>query len=212
MSRILLAAMILAGCSAHAWAQQGDAAGDETAAAVAAEAGQTETQADANADAADEAPPREVSPAAAAAQAAFEDLVAQWHNKVAQLRVLQGDRDKAQGESRAALDRQMAGLRAEIAELLDTIVTQGLEVYRADADAFPEINATLLAIAQFYIVGDAQGDGGDQYEKALPLIKSMIDMGAAKKWPQLYTAGGMAAYSIGELDLAEQYLKSAQAA
>ena len=42
------------------------------------------------------------------------------------------------------------------------------------------MNDTLLAVARFNLTGDPNGDGGDQYEKAIKLIKSLIDAGAGE--------------------------------
>ncbi|MBX3432000.1 MAG: peptidylprolyl isomerase [Pirellulales bacterium] len=65
-------------------------------------------------------------------------------------------------------------------------------------------------MGQFYLIGDPNtGDGGDQYEKALPLAKSLIDAGAGQTWPQLYLWGAVAAYSVNDFPLAKEYFAKA---
>jgi cyclophilin family peptidyl-prolyl cis-trans isomerase len=201
MSRILFALIAVIGLSSHVAAQEAapPAAAEPAAEAPAAQPAETPAAA---------AP--EPSAEAKAANAAFESLVDQWNTLVKQLQKLQSDRDGAQGESRAELEQQMVEVRQQTSELVGKIADAGLAVYKADADAFPRVNSTLLAIAQFHMIGDARGDGGDQYERALPLIKGLIDAGAGEKWPQLYMMGGVAAYNTNDFDLAEQYLTHAK--
>ncbi len=149
---------------------------------------------------------------AVAANEAFELLVDQWNGLIGQLGELQTKRDAAQGDERAQLESQMSELRKQTTELVDKISEAGLAVYRIDADAFERVNATLLAIAQFHVIGDPQGDGGDQYERALPLVKGLIEAGAAEQFPPLYLIGGMSAYCLNDFDLAEEYFTKAKAA
>ena len=158
------------------------------------------------------AAPAGPSPEALAAKEAFDVVYRQWNELVTQINAVEAQRGAAQGDARQPLDDQLAALRTQADDLIDKIVEAGLAVYKADGDAYPDINATLLAVAQFYVTGDSNGDGGDQYEKALPLVRSLIDAGGGERWPQLYLWGGTAAYATGELDLAETYYKQAEAA
>jgi cyclophilin family peptidyl-prolyl cis-trans isomerase len=215
MSRILVVLFLVSSMS-HSLAQEAaEPAKEELDAIVADESGeQAAAKGEAAAAADDEAakPAHEPSPEAKAANEAFEALVNQWNAQVDELKSLQKERDAAQGESRAALDQQLEEIRRQTGALLAKISDAGLAVYKADKEAYPSVNATLLAIAQFHVIGDAHGDGGDQYEKALALVQGMIEAGAAETWPQLFTIGGVAAYCTGELDLAERYLTKAKEA
>jgi cyclophilin family peptidyl-prolyl cis-trans isomerase len=85
------------------------------------------------------------------------------------------------------------------------LVDAGLAVYKADPNSYPDVNDTLVVIAQFYLNGGPNGDGGDQYEKALKLISGLLDAGAGEKYPQLYFWGGLAAYNTSDFTLAEKY-------
>jgi cyclophilin family peptidyl-prolyl cis-trans isomerase len=160
------------------------------------------------------AAPAGPSPEAVAAKAEFDNVYAQWTALIEQIRDVQTKRKTAQGDDRAALDKQLVDLRGQVDELVDKIVAAGLAVYQADPSGYPEINATLLAIAQFHITGDPRslGDGGDQYGKALALIQGLLDAGGGEQWPQLYLWGGVAAVGVNEFTLAQKYFDQAKAA
>jgi cyclophilin family peptidyl-prolyl cis-trans isomerase len=213
MSRILAALLLIAVAPLVSRAQDAapptkDAATADAAASGDQAAGATE---EAPADAATAAAPA-ASPEALAANEAFEALVEQWNKAIADLRALQQQRDAATGQARADLELKMADKRRETSALVDRIADAGLAVYKLDAESFPRVNGTLITIAKFHVIGDANGDGGDQYEKALPLAEGLIAAGAGEKFPQLYLFAGASAFNIGELDKAEKYLKQAEEA
>jgi cyclophilin family peptidyl-prolyl cis-trans isomerase len=206
MSRILLALLIVLLIAPGALAQDPDAPADQAAPAPQESA---DAAAQAGEAAADEPPPP--SAEAVAANEAFEMLIDQWNVLIGQLDELKKKRDAAEGEERTGLESQMNEVRKQTSDLVDKISAAGLTVYRIDASAFPRVNATLLAIAQFHVIGDPQGDGGDQYERALPLVKGLIDAGAAESFPALYLLGGMSAYCLNDFDVAEEYFTKANA-
>jgi cyclophilin family peptidyl-prolyl cis-trans isomerase len=102
-----------------------------------------------------------------------------------------------------------------------------MTVYRAAPNADPQITEVLLSVAKYYSIGRIDHDagppaanprmpddvyipidGGDQYERAWPILKLLIDGGADSK--QLYVWGFLAAYATNEFDLADQYLTKAK--
>src|SRR5829696_1933329 len=95
------------------------------------------------------------SPEAVAARGAFDALHRQWKETVDQISTAQEQRRAAQGEARAALDKQAA-------DLIEQITDAGLAVYKADPKAYKDVNDTLLAVARFHLTGGPTGDGGDQ--------------------------------------------------
>jgi cyclophilin family peptidyl-prolyl cis-trans isomerase len=204
MSRILTGLLLLTMAAAS---RAQDAAAPPADEAAARESAVGESAAGDPAATAEAPPP---SPEAQAASDAFEGLVKQWEDLIAQLKALQQQRDAATGQARQDLEAQMADVRKLTAAQLDKLAAAALEAYRLDPNAFPRVNSTLLSIIQFYAIGDAHGDGGDQYEKALPLAQDLIDAGAGDKFPQLYLVGGVAAYCVGDLDLAGDYLARAK--
>lgn len=208
MSRIvllLLAAMLtLNGQITHAQeadaAAPADATADAAPAASDAAAPAEEPAADADAAAAP-AP----SPEAVAARQAFDAILKQWQEVVAQIPKTQQARQAASGAERKTLDEQVAAQYKQAGELIGKMADAGLAVYKIAPDAYPDVNDTLVVIAQFYLNGEQNGDGGDQYEKALALITGLIDAGAGAKYPELYFWGGLAAYNSNDFELAEKY-------
>ena len=145
------------------------------------------------------------SPEAVKAREACDAVIEQWQQVTAQIPATQEKRLAAKGAERTALDKQVADLYRQADGLIDQIVDSGLAVYQADPEAYPDVNNTLVVIAQFQLNGGPNGDGGDQYEKALKLISGLIDAGAGAKYPQLYLWGGLAAYNTNDFTLAEKY-------
>ncbi|MEM9353321.1 MAG: peptidylprolyl isomerase [Planctomycetota bacterium] len=130
------------------------------------------------------------------AAAEFNALIAEWGQKTQQIGAA---RDPA----------EQARLRGEALQMVDQIVAKGLEVYQLDPAKYAQVGDTLAAIASFFIAGDPAGDGGDQYEKALPLVEALIEAGAAESWGQLYSWAGVAAAATNDFDKAEVYFAKA---
>ena len=206
MSRIGLLTLLVCLPARLALAQEAtpatDAASDAAAAPPAAE--QPAAQPPATAEAA-AAPAPAPSADAVAARGAFDALHRQWEEVIKQITAVQEQRRAAQGEARAALDKQVTDLYAQADDLIEKITDAGLAVYKADPKAYEDVNDTLLSVARFHLTGGPTGDGGDQYEKAIKLIKGLVDAGAGETWPQLYLWGAIAAFNTNEFDLAEQY-------
>lgn len=152
----------------------------------------------------------EPSPEAKAAKEAFDAQHKKWEAKIGEIQAVQEKRQSARGAERDQLDKDLTKLRNEAAGLIDDIVDAGVAVYAADSAAYPRVNSTILAIAQFYLLGDANGDGGDQYERAYSLIQKMLEAGAAKDWPYLDIWGGVAAFHINEFAAAEELFGKAR--
>ncbi len=149
------------------------------------------------------------SPAAAAAKQAFEQLRNQWADLYAQLQ--KKSQEKGSGnKGHSKVDHAIDELTGQIEAMVDKIVATGLDAHRAGLTTDSTINSTLIAIAGFYVTGDAEGDGGDQYEKALPLIKSMLDTGLGNTSKELWLWGGVSAFNLNDFALAEQYFGQAR--
>ncbi len=147
-------------------------------------------------------PQTEPSPAATAAKAKFEQLSNQWADLYVQLQ----KKSQAKGT-----DGEVEQLTEQIEGMVDKIVAAGLDAHRAGLTNDPTVNSTLIEIAGFHVTGDSGGDGGDQYEKALPVIKSMLEAGLGKASPRLWLWGGVSAFNLNEFDLAEKYFAQARA-
>ena len=134
------------------------------------------------------------NPAAEAANAEFEKLQAAWIALEKQVR------DKTRTH------------KAESDKLLGELFDTGLKVYQVDSVNYPTVNSTLLAIPNYFVLGDAKGDGGDQFEKALPQIKSLVAAGAADSFPQLWLLGGASAFCTNDFPQAREYFQQAETA
>lgn len=141
--------------------------------------------------------------AAAKANQTFEQLQTQW---------IELERQFHEKQQAKVDEQELVAMRAESDKLLEALTKAGLDVYRADPQNFPTVNQTLLAIANFHVLGDPQGDGGDQYEQALPLVRELIDAGAASASPELWLLGGVSAYATNDYPLALEYFSKAKAA
>jgi cyclophilin family peptidyl-prolyl cis-trans isomerase len=139
------------------------------------------------------------NPTAEAAKQSFDQLREEYQGLLAQLKEKIGQQ---------AHD-EVAQLQQQSEALVDQIVAAGLDVYRADPVNYPTVNETLAAVAGFMVTGDRDGNGGDQFEKALPIIRALLDGGAGSKTKELWVWGGVCAYCTSEFDLAGEYLKHA---
>lgn len=147
------------------------------------------------------------SPTADEAKQAFDQLRSQWQSTIDPLKEkLQAQASGGDSETRA---QEIAALQKKSDELVQQIVAAGLDVYRADPKGYPAVNETLVAIANFYVMGDPSGDGGDQYERALPIIEALLKGGAGAQWQDLWVWGGVSAFCTNNYGLAERYLKHA---
>jgi cyclophilin family peptidyl-prolyl cis-trans isomerase len=141
------------------------------------------------------------------AKQSFDQLRSQWQTTIGQLQ--EKLKAKTTDGGSETLDQELAALQQQSEELVKQIVTAGLDVYRADPKGYPTVNETLVAIAGFYVMGDPSGDGGDQYERALPIIEALLKGGAGANWQELWVWGGVSAFCTNDFGLAERYLKHA---
>ena len=148
---------------------------------------------------------------AATAKQQFDQLLLQWQAAKKEVNAAYNKKIKS-GDPDGTLAKTIFEKQKESDVLLDQIVAAGLEVYQQDSQSYPNVNKILIRLAGFYVIGDRYGDGGDQYEKALPVIRKLLEAGAGEneQWTDLWVWGGASAYCLHEFDLAEEYLKEAQ--
>ncbi len=138
----------------------------------------------------------------AAAKQAFDQTRQEWLDLI----VRHGKAAQQQGGA------EVEQLQKQLEQMIDKIVAAGLNVYRAGVHDDPMVNQTMVAIAGFYLTGDSNGDGGDQYEKAAAMIGPMLDAGLGDQSPRLWMWSGVSAYCTNNFDLAEKHLQKAQQA
>jgi cyclophilin family peptidyl-prolyl cis-trans isomerase len=150
------------------------------------------------------------------AQAAFEKAFDAYKAAIRDIEKLQSEFQTADAAKRQQLNTTMTGQVAHAQTLMNGVVEAAIEAYRAAPNSNEQITDLLRAVARYYVVGrelphsDGQIDGGDQYERALPIIKVLVEGGAGDQ--NLLLWGFLSAFATSDFDLAQQYLKQAQEA
>lgn len=144
--------------------------------------------------------------------ASFEKARNEWVALYGKIQAKQQDKAGKSGDQLKQIGSEIDTLRAQAAEQLGELIETGLAVYKADPDGNPQVKETLISMATFHVLGDAQGNGGDQFERALPLIKDLLAAGAGAEAPQLWLLGAVSAVSLNDFTLAKEYFAQAEAA
>jgi cyclophilin family peptidyl-prolyl cis-trans isomerase len=158
------------------------------------------------------------------AKTTFDEKFNEYKAAMRDVEKLNAQYQSADEATRKKLNEQLSGQIAHMQSLVNAMVDAAVAVYRAAPNADPKIAEYLIAVAKYYTVGRQTGpgessphnpddvyypiDGGDQYERARPIIKLLIDGGADNK--QLYVWGFLAAYMTNDYDLAAKYLAKAE--
>jgi cyclophilin family peptidyl-prolyl cis-trans isomerase len=148
------------------------------------------------------------------AKAEFDQRFAAYKAALRKIEQLRSEYQTADSATRELINRQLVDhIEAAKAEL-DGMVAAATDLYRLAPNADPQISALLVAVARHYAVGktisesDGVVNGGDNYEKALPIIQLLIDGGAKEK--QLPVWGFLSAFVTNDYDRAAVYLKQAE--
>ncbi len=165
------------------------------------------------------------SDAAKQAKAVFDEKFAVYKSAIREIEELQNKFQTADVAVREKLNAEMTGQVAHAQSLVNDMVEAGMEAYRQAPNADPQITDLLVSISRYYSIGRQVGkgepgqsgnpddvfypiDGGDQYERALPIIKLLIEGNATEK--ELYVWGFLSAFATNDFDLAAQWLQNAQ--
>ena len=154
---------------------------------------------------------------AAQAKAAFDAKFNEYKAVLREVEQLRSQYQTADAANRKKLNEQLTGHLAHAQSLINGVVDAAMEAYRLAPNADPQITGLLIAVAEHYAIGrDAEGQmghpsgttfGGDQYEKALPIINLLREGGADKG--ELPVWGFLSAFATNNYELAEQYLNKA---
>lgn len=158
--------------------------------------------------------------AAAQSKAAFEAKFNDYKAAIRDIEKLQGEFQVADDATREKLNGTLAAQVAHAQSLVNAMVEAAEADYRFAPNSDPQVTNLLASVARYYTIGRQIGpgqssprnkedvfypvDGGDQYERALPIIKLLIDGGA--KDNELYVWGFLCAYMTNDFDLAKTYL------
>ncbi|MCC7084248.1 MAG: peptidylprolyl isomerase [Pirellulales bacterium] len=164
------------------------------------------------------------SPGAGQAKAAFDAKFEEYKAAIREIEKLQAEYQTAEPARRGKLNEEITGLIANTQSRINALVEAAKAAYQAAPNANPEITELLTTVARYYTVGRQIGpgqpaagnpsdiyypiDGGDQYERALPIIKLLIDGGSQNG--ELYVFGFICAFVTNDFDLAEKYLIKAK--
>jgi len=146
---------------------------------------------------------------AAAAKAQFNQHFAEYQDSIREIENLRTLYQTAGASGRKTVDFQLAEKLKAAHGQLDTMVAAAEDLYRLAPKDNPQIEPLLVAVAKHYAAGEesppksGQINGGDNYEKALPLVKLLTDGGAKDK--RLPAWGFLAAYATNDYDLADEY-------
>lgn len=154
------------------------------------------------------------------AKAAFAARFTDYKAALADVEKLQAQFQTADEATRKKLNETMTAQITHAQSLVNAMVEAGEAAYRAAPNKDPEVTNLLFSVAKYYTIGRQIGpgipsrrnpddlyypiDGGDQYERALPIVKLLIDGGAPEK--ELYVYGFLCAYMTNDYDLAKTYL------
>ena len=158
------------------------------------------------------------------AKAAFQAKFAEYKSAIRDIEKLQAEFQTADSEHRRKLNQEVTGHIAQAQSIMNAMIEAAEAAFKAAPNTDKEVTDILTAVAKHYTIGrqigapvPAQGnpqdvyypiDGGDQFEKALPIIKLLIDGGVQNS--ELYVWGFLSAFATNDYDLAQKYLDKAK--
>lgn len=164
--------------------------------------------------------PVAANPEAQQAKATFQAKFAAYKAAIREIEKLQAAYQTADATTRKKLNEDVAGQVAHTQSLVNAMVDAAEAAYRAAPNTDPQVTDVLVAVARHYTIGRQVGpgqpsqgnpddiyypiDSGDQYERALPIIKLLIDGGTQNSELQVW--GFLCAYMTNDFDLATTYL------
>jgi cyclophilin family peptidyl-prolyl cis-trans isomerase len=171
----------------------------------------------------DAEPPQ--SDAAAQAKATFTTKFEAYKSALRDIESLQSQFQTADAATRQKLNAELTGRVAHAQALVNEMVEAAMEAYRLAPNTDPQITELLVNVARYYAIGRQTGpgqaarspgphgmyypiDGGDQYERALPIIKLLLEGEAPQ--PELYVWGFVSAFATNDYELADRWLQKAQ--
>jgi cyclophilin family peptidyl-prolyl cis-trans isomerase len=150
----------------------------------------------------------------AEAKVEFEQRFAEYQDSIRAIEELRTDYQSAGVSGRKTINHQLVEKLKIAKGQLDAMVAAAVEAYRLGPQDNPQLAELLLAVAKHYAAGDESPPksgnfgGGDNYEKALPIIELLLANGSKDK--RLPAWGFLAAFATNDYDLAEKYLEQAK--
>ena len=154
------------------------------------------------------------------ANAAFAAKLAEYKAAIADIEKLQAEFQTADSAKREKLNATMAAQVTHAQSIVNAMLEAGQAAYRAAPNKDPELTKLLFSVAKYYTIGRQIGpgspsprnpddlyypiDGGGQYERALPILKLLIERGAPEK--ELYVYAFLCAFMTNDYETARTYL------
>ena len=160
--------------------------------------------------------PHAVSESAAAAKAEFDERLADYTAALRSIEQLRIDYQSADASRREQINGRLADELPGAKARLEAVVAAAMDYYRAAPNEDPQITALLVTVARHYAAGETPSkanpnvSGGDNFERALPLIQLLIEGGANEK--QLPLWGFVSAFVTNDYELADAYFQQAKEA
>jgi cyclophilin family peptidyl-prolyl cis-trans isomerase len=148
---------------------------------------------------AEDAPPTKQG----SAKGEFEKVQAEFNTINADLRSLQVEYRRAAKEDRPALEKKWAEAFRKAEEMQTKYFKAAEAAFTEAPNADPDLTRLAWRIFSYEM-------GNDDYDRAAPLVKVLIQSGGAKD--QTYAAAGVAAVAAGDFKAAADYLAKAKAA
>ena len=152
--------------------------------------------------------------AGAAAKADFDQRFEAYKDAARRIEALQSDFQTADPAAREQINSQLRDAVAAAKQSLNAMVDSATALYRAAPNADPQITELLTTVAKFYSVGESPQsekgvvNGGDNYERALPIDDALGIGGAGEKRLALW--GVLADFDTSGNDVAQKYLDAAK--
>jgi cyclophilin family peptidyl-prolyl cis-trans isomerase len=149
------------------------------------------------------------------AKAQFDARFKEYGDTLRAIEKLRTDYQSANAAGQKTINFQLSEKLTVAKQQLDAMVAAGLACYRIDPKGNPQLGQMLIAVAKHNAAGEESRQvkdavmGGDNYEKALPIIQALMESGSDDKRLPLW--GFLAAFASNDYDLAESYLKQAEA-
>ena len=147
-------------------------------------------------------------------KARFDAAFADYNQAIRDIEQLRIEFEGADDTTRVQINSQLSERVATAQEKMEALLEAAIDVYREAPNQDEQILKLLVAVATHHAIGkslDKEGHmrhGGDQYEKALPILSALIE-GAADR-PLLPIVGFFCAFVTNDYDLAKQYLQVAK--
>ncbi len=132
---------------------------------------------------------------------AFDQRFSEWKTLLSQLRQLRVDYRSAEPAKKAEIRKQYDAVVGQCDAMVPDLVAKAEEAFLESPDPKSDLAGFLVDIVHWRC-------SRDEYEEALRLAKVLLDQQVADK--SIHTSAGLAAFALGDFDLAEKHFQIAK--